>query len=168
MSQDDEAHLSFNLIALCQSPLASHARAIARAIASIRYLRTTLLGKTGAANHTITASDEPRLLMDPDDDASLLSEFNLSARDVCEAKVPQSLKDAASRAKEDAQAARGLYMGLVADANALMGEYRAEFQAVAEEEQCVQGRKEDYAPALHCWVKTLAEKGVLEEIIRSS
>lgn len=40
----------------------------------------------------------------------------------------------------------------------------AEIMALATDLERVEGRKKDYTPAIHAWVKILAEKGVLEQI----
>lgn len=40
----------------------------------------------------------------------------------------------------------------------------AEIMALATDLERVEGRKRDYTPAIHAWVKILAEKGVLEQI----
>ena len=40
----------------------------------------------------------------------------------------------------------------------------AEILALATDLERVEGRKRDYTPAIHAWVKILAEKGVLEQI----
>lgn len=40
----------------------------------------------------------------------------------------------------------------------------AEIMALATDLERVEGRKKDYTPAIHAWVKILAEKGVLEQV----
>jgi ubiquitin carboxyl-terminal hydrolase L5 len=61
-----------------------------------------------------------------------------------------------------------LRQSLIVEQKATMGEYNAELVVMAEEEQRVQGRKKDYAPAIHAWVQKLAEHGVLEDLIKDS
>ena len=163
MLQDEQAQLSFNLLALCQSPLASVSQSIAHAMSSLHCFNEHI--KHTAFLKDVIDTKGP--LLGPHD-TSLLSEFNLSTEDIDTAGPSQSLRDRLQQLSDDAQQASDLQQELVTEAKALMGEYRGELLAMAQEEQRVAGRKQDYTPALHCWVKKLAEKGVLEDIIQNS
>ncbi|SPO01352.1 uncharacterized protein DNG_04028 [Cephalotrichum gorgonifer] len=46
-----------------------------------------------------------------------------------------------------------------------MARYDAEITSIGTDLERVEGRKKDYTPAIHAWVKILAEKGVLEQLV---
>jgi hypothetical protein len=48
-----------------------------------------------------------------------------------------------------------------------LARYGVEISALGMDLERVKGRKKDYTPAIHTWVKILAERGVLEEIAAS-
>ncbi|KAH8706793.1 hypothetical protein BGZ61DRAFT_350599 [Ilyonectria robusta] len=163
MLQYEESQLSFNLLALCQSPLAAHSQAIARAVASLRHLHAQLQA-CSAFTELVAAEPSPLDI----DDESRLSEFNLSKLAIIEAEVPEGIREKCARTDLETSDAYALHQELVIEVKAAMGEYRAELVAIADDEQRVKGRKKDYGPALHKWVKKLAEKGVLEDAIKSA
>ncbi|KAF7542823.1 hypothetical protein G7Z17_g11248 [Cylindrodendrum hubeiense] len=163
MLQYEESQLSFNLLALCQSPLAAHSQAIGCTIASLRYLHAQM--QTSPTFTELIAADPQPLDID---DESQISEFNLSRTSIIEAKVPETIRDKCSQTGLETSAAYTLHQELVIETKAAMGEYRAELMAIADDEQRVKGRKKDYGPALHKWVKKLAEKGVLEDAIKNA
>ncbi|KAK7428703.1 hypothetical protein QQZ08_004797 [Neonectria magnoliae] len=163
MLQYEESQLSFNLLALCQSPLATYSQAIAVAIASLRHLHTQMQN-CSTFIELIAAEPKP---LDIDDD-SQLSEFNLSKLDIVDAEIPEKIQEKVSQTGLEASDAYALHQELVIDVKVAMGEFRAELKAIADDEQRVKGRKRDYGPALHAWMKKLAEKGVLEDVINAA
>ncbi|KAF5022875.1 hypothetical protein F66182_5067 [Fusarium sp. NRRL 66182] len=163
MLQYEESQLSFNLLALCRSPLAAQSLAIARNAASLQYLYTHA---QSLPTFQALISSEPAPL--DIENESQLSEFNLTKSDITNAQVPEALQEKLKRLSFDTQSAYELYQELVVDLKAAKGEYRAELMAIAEDEQRVKGRKKDFGPALHTWMKKLAEKGVLEDVIKAS
>lgn len=50
------------------------------------------------------------------------------------------------------------------DQDDVVGRHVAEVAALSTDLERVEGRKKDYTPAIHAWMKILAEKGVLEQI----
>lgn len=162
MLQYEESQLSFNLLALCQSPLAAHSHTIAQAMASLNFLHT----KVTCPTFTELVSSESKPL--DIDNETQLSEFNLKRSDIDNASIPDTLQDRISQPEFDSSKAYDLHQKLVIEVKAAMGEYRAELMAIADDEQRVKGRKRSYGPALHKWVTKLAEKGVLEDIIRNT
>jgi ubiquitin carboxyl-terminal hydrolase L5 len=162
MLQYEESQLSFNLLALCQSPLAAHSHIIARTAASLQFLYTnTELPEF----EMLVRGEKPPLDID---DESQLSEFNITKSDITSAQIPNSLQDKLKRPSFDTQTAYELYQELVIEVKAAMGEFRAEMTAISDDEQRVKGRKKDYGPALHKWMTKLAQKGVLEDVIRAA
>ncbi|KAF7561969.1 hypothetical protein G7046_g2149 [Stylonectria norvegica] len=163
MLQYEESQLSFNLLALCQNPLAAHSLTIAHAAASLHYLHAQMKCSVDFEN-LIPAESEPLDI----NNESQLSEYNIAKSDVTEAKISESLQERISRPDFETKDAYELHQELVVEVKSAMGEYRAELMTIADDEQRVKGRKKDYGPALHKWVKKLAEKGVLEEIIKAA
>lgn len=163
MLRYEENELAFNLLALCQSPLAQHTSAIVSAMACIQYLDSQMTAQNDYVQ--LIAIKDPVL----DLDGQLqLSEFQLERSEIEGAGIPQSLKDTISQSGFGIDQAYNMRQQFVLDLKAAMGEFRAELAALAEDEQRVNGRKKDYARALHRWVQKLAEKGVLEQIIENS
>lgn len=162
MCQYEESQLSFNLIALCQTPLTSHSRKIAEGIASLRHLKLVADLKGGVGDwmpedSVISQADKPEYL----------AEFGLAPEAVLKAEIPAWVRDQVSQIDSTEKAAQ-LHKDLEVGAKATMGEYRAELIEMAQDQQRVKGRRKDYGPALHKWVSKLAENGVLEDFISSS
>jgi ubiquitin carboxyl-terminal hydrolase L5 len=97
-----------------------------------------------------------------------LFEFNITEDDLERVGVDDTIKERVAQLDGSIEAADALRQELIIDVKATMGEYRAELIAIEDDEQRVEGRKKDYAPALHKWATTLAEKGVLEEVINTA
>ncbi|KAM0195578.1 hypothetical protein ACHAPA_007430 [Fusarium lateritium] len=163
MLQYEESQLSFNLLALCQSPLDAHSQTIARAIASLQYLHTST--ESLPTFKDLISAEEPPLDIESEPQ---LTEYNLAKSDIISAQIPESLQRKVQRPGFDTQCAYELHQELVVDVKAAMGEYRAEMMAISDDEQRVKGRKKDYGPALHKWMSKLAEKGVLEDVIKAA
>ncbi|KAF5987824.1 ubiquitin carboxyl-terminal hydrolase [Fusarium bulbicola] len=163
MFQYEESQLSFNLLALCQSPLTVYAQTIAHAAASLQYLLKNT--ESLPAFKDLISAENPPLDIE---DESRLSDFNLAKEDIMNAHVPDALQEKLKRPGFDSQSAYELHQELVVEVKAAMGEYRSELMAISDDEQRVKGRKKDYGPALHMWMKKLAEKGVLEEVIKAT
>lgn len=160
--QYEDNQLSFNLLALCKGPLALHSANIAKGIAALRHLH----------DHVQTWPDLSHFR--PKDNFAgeattpgFLSEFQLTLEDVQGTKPPPDLTTMVSTVST-VEEAQTVYDSLKVNIKATMGEYRAELISMAEDEQRVKGRKKDYGPALHKWVTKLAEKGLLEDMIKSS
>ncbi|KAI5466478.1 hypothetical protein BGZ63DRAFT_411755 [Mariannaea sp. PMI_226] len=163
MLQYEESQLSFNLLALCQSPLTALAQAIARAVASLRHLYARM-EEYPDCKTLIVAEATP---LDINDKAQL-SEFNLEKSDIENAEIPEDIREKVSQPNLQASDMYALHQEFVVEVKAAVGEYRAEKMSIADDEQRVKGRKKDYGPALHKWVAKLAEKGVLEDIIKAA
>ncbi|KAF5003395.1 hypothetical protein FDECE_10052 [Fusarium decemcellulare] len=163
MLQYEESQLSFNLLALCQSPLTAHSRAIARAAASLHYLHTRM--QSCPTFTDLVCADKKPLDIE---DTQHLSEYNLTPTDITNSSIPEAIREKINCSDIDTKSAYELHQELVIEVKAAMGEYRAELTSIADDEQRVKGRKKDYGPALHKWVKKLADKGVLEDAIKAS
>ncbi|KAG8426502.1 hypothetical protein J3459_008069 [Metarhizium acridum] len=161
MLQNEDSQLSFNLLAVCRSPLLQHNRTIATMLAALDYIRSRMADS--AAFSELISGEEPVLDMD---NQAQLAEFNLTHSDIQNAEIPPQLLAAAARSDWEVPDAYQLYQRFCAEARAAVGEFRAELIVMEEDERRVTGRRRDYGSALHCWVQKLAEKGVLEDIIK--
>ncbi|KOS18083.1 Ubiquitin carboxyl-terminal hydrolase isozyme L5 [Escovopsis weberi] len=169
------SELSFNLLALCQSPLAMHARAIAQALAALRRLEQQIAQRPDLADPADPSTDpsdeqesrrETHSFLSRSLDEQQLAEFNLSGADVDSAPIPDCVPPEISHLERSA--VLGLRERLVVDAKSAMGEFRAERMSMEDDELRVKGRRKDYGRSLHRWVRKLAEKNVLEEVIQHS
>lgn len=136
MLEYESEQLSFNLLALCQSPL--------------RSLQDSL-----AANATSLAQfDEP-----------MAEHSSPSATGVPRKPLPTSHENgdcivAASAPSPEGGSAPQLRV----EQARLRAEYESELALVHEDEQRVAARREDYTLAIHTWVDMLASKGALKEL----
>ncbi|KAL7932432.1 hypothetical protein V8C35DRAFT_307069 [Trichoderma chlorosporum] len=159
--QYEESQIAFNLLALCQRPVASHSRSIAQAVASIRLLQEHMKHNSEFAG---LADGKLPILENSAD----LSEFNLRPSDIDNAALSKEIQAKISHATANVDEAYDLYQQFVVDLKVAIGEHRAEMISLGVDEQRVKDRKKDYGQALHRWVQKLAEKGILEEIIENS
>ncbi|KAJ6440904.1 Ubiquitin carboxyl-terminal hydrolase isozyme L5 [Purpureocillium lavendulum] len=154
---------AFNLLAICRSPDTGIRTTIASTLAEIRRLRTAM--KDDETFMNLVASEDRENGFDDELD---VSEFGLHKLDVVNATRPTSAKDEMSQTGLDSDKAGKRYQELMATLVGAMNSYRQEVCSRADEEKLVAGRSKDYTPALHRWVTKLAEKGVLEDIIKAS
>ncbi|PNY24403.1 Ubiquitin carboxyl-terminal hydrolase isozyme L5 [Tolypocladium capitatum] len=163
MRQYQENENGFSLLALCRSPLVAERNAIALAVAEMLHLRSEK--QHDAQLVDMVSADEP--VIDIESSAEL-REFGLEKSDIINAHVPGSHEARISEPDFGAEKAYARYAELVTEARRAMGTYRQAIIDVADEEKRVTARTKDYTPALHCWMKKLAEKGVLEDVIKTS
>ncbi|KHO01071.1 ubiquitin carboxyl-terminal hydrolase [Metarhizium album ARSEF 1941] len=163
MLQNEDSQLSFNLLAVCRGPLLQHSRKLATMLAALGYIRSRM--DDSEPFRKLISADEP--VLDIDDQAQL-AKFNLSYSDLQNAEIPHQLKVAASRSNWEVSDAYHFYQRFSLEARAAMDEFRSEIIVMEEDDHRVTGRRRDYGSALHCWVQKLAEKGVLEDIIKMS
>lgn len=161
--QYEESQISFNLLALCGSPLALHSRSIAQMAASIRQLDEQM--KHSAEYAKLIDGEKPVLDLT---NRSQLSEFNLIQSDIENVTLPESTQSKISQAVKNVDDAYDLRQQFIVDIKVAIGEHRAEMMTLAEDQQRVKDRKKDYGQALHRWVQKLAEKGVLQKAIEDS
>ncbi|PKK53757.1 hypothetical protein CI102_1778 [Trichoderma harzianum] len=159
--QYEESQIAFNLLALCQRPVALHSRSIAQVAASIRLLEDQMKDNPKFAD---LINGQLPVLENPAE----LSEFNLLPSDIENATFPKEIKAEILRVASNIDEAYDLYQRLAVDLKVAIGEHRAEMISLSVDEQRVKDRKKDFGQALHRWVQKLAEKGVLEELIEHS
>ncbi|KAI1826330.1 cysteine proteinase [Xylaria intraflava] len=156
MRQDDE-FLSFNLLAICQSPLLGLSQKLATSIAMAKALDDLVSGgPSWDIPSPWTHFTNERLGV-----------FNLT-RDHILANYPPppSFEAEVNDPNFNLSAARDLAEKLRAEQEMLEAQYLAELATVDETVDMIRARQRDYTPAVHQWVHILAEKGVLRQLIQ--
>jgi len=160
MAQQDNEYLSFNLLAACQSPLVTISRNLATSLATFKALDDVVRGNESWDNVRRSPWEEKFT------DEYLLPRFGLTRSHILSEFAPRSsFESQVSDASFNLAAAQRLADELRAEQDALDARYAAEVATVDEAVEMIRGRQRDYTPAVHEWVRILAEKGVLRELI---
>ncbi|KAI0190732.1 ubiquitin carboxyl-terminal hydrolase [Xylaria flabelliformis] len=138
MARQDDAYPSFNLLAICQSPLLTFSQSLARNLAIAKALDFSDIWKG--------FSDER------------LARFGLNREQILAEFSPPSPDDAQKRTREE----------LRTEIEALEARYVEEEATVHDAVDMIRARQRDYTPAVHQWVRILADKGVLRELIQET
>jgi len=154
--------LNFSLLALCRSPFQSLRRELASNVQ-----RVSVLGRQQAAKSSewqkLTDAADNGLLDDSKLDA--LAEYSLALEDLSKVEIPQSFIDEIEKPSFGTSDAIDLRQTLDDEQRRIKSEFMVELNAWNEDETRVEGRRNDYTPALHGWVRKLAEKGVLADLV---
>ncbi|KAI1458521.1 cysteine proteinase [Annulohypoxylon moriforme] len=147
---------SYSLLAICQSPLKTFCIELATSLACSRTL------------HKRFNSDPAWTVPDPLDIFADMrpEQRNMTSEHLEKAELTESFATRTSRPDFDTAAALELAQELKTEQESLNAQYVAELASVDEAVETVRGRQRDYTPAIHQWVKALAEKGVLREFIQ--
>ncbi|KAK1971793.1 ubiquitin carboxyl-terminal hydrolase, family 1 [Colletotrichum sublineola] len=158
MRQFEESALSFNLLALCKSPLTIISENLARTIHAFELLnsRTNLLGGW----QSLVAGNEQPL---KGDETERLAGFGIDSLDLVKTEVDPAFKKKVTNPSMEAMELFELYTDLVTQQKSLMREYNTEIAFMKEDDDRVQGRQKDHSPAINRWVQKLAEHGVLTD-----
>ncbi|KAI0467299.1 cysteine proteinase [Xylaria cf. heliscus] len=136
MRRQDDEYPSFNLLAICQSPLLALSQSIARSLAIAKSLGVNDLWKSF-----------------PDE---RLARLGLNREQTLTGLSSLPPDDGRTLTRED----------LYAETEALEARYVEEVAAVQDAVEMIRARQRDYTPAVHQWVRVLAEKGVLRKLIQ--
>ncbi|KAI0893187.1 cysteine proteinase [Annulohypoxylon nitens] len=147
---------SYSLLAICQSPLKTLCIELATSLACSRTLQERF-GKD--PTWTVPDSNEIFTDMRPE-------QRNMISEHLEKAVLPESFMSRIGQPDFDTAAALQLAQELKTEQESLNAQYVAELASVDEAVETVRGRQRDYTPAIHQWVKALAEKGVLRELIQ--
>jgi ubiquitin carboxyl-terminal hydrolase L5 len=162
MSRQDDEFLNFNLLAICQSPLLTISQDLATSLATAKALDDVVV--TGSPSWD---DDVPTPWTNFPDDR--LARFNLTRDHILTQCSPRPSFDAQiSDPAFNLAAAQKLAEELRVEQEALEAQYVAELATVDEAVDMISGRQRDYTPAVHQWLRILAEKGVLRELIQES
>ncbi|KAI1130146.1 cysteine proteinase [Nemania abortiva] len=157
MSRQNDEFLSFNLLAICQSPLLTLSHRLAASLATAKALEDAVGARHSSWDVTTPWSDFP-------DDR--LARFNLTRERIL-ADFPPDVSRVGA-ASPDVATAQKLAEKLRTELEALEAQYVAEMAAVDEAVEMIRARRRDYTPAVHQWVHILAERGVLREMIQET
>ncbi|KAG6189939.1 hypothetical protein E4U27_006095 [Claviceps purpurea] len=161
MLQYEGSQLSFNLLAVCRNSSDHLSKTIASMAAALQAIDSRMKSNTTFVD--ITSADEPILIIENE---GQLAEYHLCQDDIDSARLPARMKSALLRPEWQVDEAYDMYQSFRTQLKSAIDEFRAELASADEEDRRVKNRKRDYGGALHCWAKKLAEKGVLEDIIR--
>ncbi|KAJ6783995.1 hypothetical protein PWT90_06906 [Aphanocladium album] len=165
MLQYEESQLSFNLLSLCQSPIQRYRQTVLEALVAVRYLDAQMAMQYGSSYSKLVSDSDAQL---DTEDVQLLAEYDLKPADVSAVIITGAFKAKLESSNLGAADAATLRYELVIEARAAMGEYRGEAMAAMVDEERVTARKKDYGSVLHKWISKLAEKEVLDDIIKLS
>ncbi len=165
MLQYEESQLSFNLLSLCQSTFQKYKKAVRVALATVHFLDARMKTQHGDTYSKLVTDGDIQL---DTNDALLLAEYDLKPEDVIGELATVSLKSRVVEGNLSASEGASLRRQFVIEARAAMGEYRGETMVAMADEGRVTARKKDYGTMLHKWISKLAEKGVLEDIVKLS
>ncbi|KAI3319906.1 cysteine proteinase [Xylariaceae sp. AK1471] len=157
MARQDDEFLSFNLLAICQSPLLTITQELATSLATAKALDDVVSGGS--------SWNVPNPWSHFPDDR--LARFNLTRDQILAEYSPRpSFETEISDPRFNLAAAQKLAEELCAEQEALEAQYVAEVATVEEAVEMIRARQRDYTPAVHQWLRVLAEKGVLRELIQ--
>lgn len=158
MADKNDELISYNLLAICQSPLVTLSHDIATNLASAKALDD--IASRNPSWHINT------LWSDVSDDK--LASFNLTRERIC-ADFRPDMSRAAGLLELCPATARD-WAAELRDKQALLEkQYAAATAAVADNVMMIHDcRRRDYTPAIHEWVRILAEKGVLHGLIKET
>ncbi|KAI1207415.1 cysteine proteinase [Annulohypoxylon truncatum] len=147
---------SYSLLAICQSPLKTLCTELATSLACSRTL------------HERFSNDPAWTIPDPSEIFTNMrpGQRNMTSESLKKAELTESFTTKTSHPEFDTAAALQLAQELKMEQDSLNAQYVAELATVDEAVETVRGRQRDYTPAIHQWVKALAEKGVLREFIQ--
>ena len=167
MAEKSVNELSFNLLALCKARQGSVRSELASSIKALDKL---------------TQIDHPLFKNSPEEDCRIRPEpealqcFELTPAAIDEVGIPTDVEckiktftsiltsHGDELGLETTNSIREFKDALESEHRRLKKEFFDEVANTQEDEIRVSGRKKDYGPAIHHWVKKLAEKGVLPEI----
>ncbi|KAI1319579.1 cysteine proteinase [Xylariaceae sp. FL0255] len=150
MSRRDDEFLAFNLLAVCQSPISALTDELAVNLASA----DALCKKIDSVNVPKFSADR-------------LKRFRLTHEKVVDYLPPSSFMERISASDFDAKTGQEMADELRAEQDRLEAEYVIEMTTIDEAVGMIRGRQRDYTPAVHQWLRILAEKGALRELIQA-
>ncbi|KAI0157077.1 cysteine proteinase [Hypoxylon sp. FL1284] len=142
---------SYNLLAICQSPLKNRARELAENLACSFALHK----HSEAVSGPFTTFTDARL-----------GQFNLTRDFIVSLPLPASFNATVNEPAFDSSAAHALAEELELKRESLEALLVSELEIVDEMMRKFRGRQRDYTPAIHEWVRLLAQKRALRGLIQ--
>jgi ubiquitin carboxyl-terminal hydrolase L5 len=157
--QYEQDQLSFNLLGVCKCPLVQLSQDLARSIHKLE--RLTAHMKTSDSLRDIIMDDPTAIKSAQDPRVATYNIASSPTTGVSDEQLDRKLANPSFGAIQ----ALDLQQMLLSEQERLIHEYESELASNAEDEQRVKGRRKDHTPAIHAWVKKLAEHGVLEDLM---
>jgi ubiquitin carboxyl-terminal hydrolase L5 len=160
MEQFEGDQIRFNLLALCKSPLLTKPEELAVNARSLEALEAHLdaikpdwrvFENETPESANIVRGPDPNFLLTP-------GLFESSA-------PPRSFIEKLSSLKKDTGGLMALRDDLVKTNGILKMEIVDEIRAVDQDKERAVSRRHDYTPAIHAWIRFLADGGALEELL---
>ena len=159
IGQYDDDGLQFNLLSVCKSPLSTIPKKLAQSMHSISavedQLSTILPGWKEFAE-----VDVSNLLGDAMESIDLPKDL------MDNAESPESTIRKLAEARSDPSVLLDLHRDWMREQTALRGSYVEEAALIGQENDQAARRKHDYTPMIYNAIKSLAEKGLLKEIVK--
>ena len=159
MLQYESEQLSFNLLALCQSPLGELRREL---VVNIRSLALLWEHMKNMPNWELSGGGDDDVLRELSE--SSLADYGLSKKDIDalgdEDKLDR-LRNKLSTASLDGREVLDLRHNLEDEQRRIRSEYATEVASTDEDTIKAASRRKDHTLAIHEWVKKLAQHGVL-------
>lgn len=160
MLQYEEDQISFNLLALCRSPLCALSDELGRNIKMMRHLAQ--LARSDPRFKNAIPPEEEWL------DEESLEAFRLSKSELDSLVIPEDFLERISKPSFGIVELVDLYQSLLTEQRRIKAEYRDEKLNMDDDERRVMSRKMDYSPAIHEWIKRLCEHGVLRQLVEET
>ncbi|KAF7876564.1 hypothetical protein EAF04_001653 [Stromatinia cepivora] len=150
--------LQFNLLSLCGSPLRTIPLELAQNIHAIKLVEALLPQQTPDWN-SFSQADVAELIRGPS------KEFGVTDKLLQDVVLPVSTCNILEQGSTDATALLKLHQQWVAEQKALRIAYREELSSINDENEQAGRRKEDHTPMVYRTLRSLADKGLLKEIM---
>ncbi|TGO51329.1 hypothetical protein BCON_0163g00100 [Botryotinia convoluta] len=150
--------LQFNLLSLCRSPLRIIPLELAQNIHAIKRVEALLAQEMSDWND-FNQVDGSELMRGPS------KEFGVTDKLLHDTALPESTCNILERESTNASALLRLQQQWVSDQKALRIAYREELALINDENEQAARRKKDRTPIVYRTLKSLADKGILKEII---
>ncbi|KAF5876532.1 putative ubiquitin carboxyl-terminal hydrolase protein [Botrytis fragariae] len=150
--------LQFNLLSLCRSPLRIIPLELAQNIHAIKRVEDLLAQRMSDWND-FNQVDDSELMRGPSE------EFGVTDKLLHDTALPESTCNILERESTNASALLGLQQQWASDQKALRIAYREELALIDDENEQAARRKKDHTPIVYRTLKSLADKGILKEII---
>ncbi|KAM3083382.1 hypothetical protein ACMFMG_004034 [Clarireedia jacksonii] len=155
---DHDGGLQFNLLALCQSPLASIPNQLAQNIKTIRAIEEALSNEM----------PDWRSFDDIDDATTIrgpCEAFGISPSLLQDARVCPKVEEVLGQGGMDTSMLLQRLRQLVTEQRDMRVSYTEEVATIDRENVQAARRKEDHTPLVYRTIRTLAEKGILKDIM---
>ncbi|ESZ90661.1 hypothetical protein SBOR_8961 [Sclerotinia borealis F-4128] len=150
--------LQFNLLSLCRSPLHTIPLELAQNVHAIKLVET-MLSQDNPDSNNFSQTDVSELMRGPSE------AFGVTDKLLHDIALHASTGKLLEQESTDTSALLQLYQQWVAEQRALRIAYMEELSSVNDENEQAARRKKDHTPIVYRTLRSLAEKGVLKEIM---